>query len=281
MTLYPEQNENKALGELENALKGASALPYNNASHVLNAAGEKPDLRFGGSCLDKLACLRDLMPENLKSGMRVVTSGVRGSITHYAIVVDVEERTFYLDPFLWQEELMEIGENARIEGHAKTLEDIWTLQREPDEPGAIFVVSFCEGVGAESKILVTHKFVSKLDNLPSSSALPLKPDLPSFMMQIPDSENQKFYKLWYIKSNEHLSDIWIADGKTGARRKVTNKVSDEDLRRATVSEIEALLGCSESELCNFFARAAHLEKEIKPLIDDSTNDVPGGQHENI
>ncbi len=272
MELNIGQQERPVLKNTEQALQRASAMPYNNAAQIYETAGEAPDARLGGSCLFKLSVLKKSLPVDAKN-VRFITSMI-GHTTHYAMLVDIDGITYYLDPFLWQKNLLPLS-NGNIR-EVKTLEEGWLLQKEKDEKGALLVLSLVD-TAQKRKRLITHRFTRTLDFLPSSSALPLTPNLPSFMIQIPSFDGQHFYKAWYSKDRQQLDDIWVTDTVSGERTKITRDGVNSELRPSVVRQIEKLLGVSEQELCDYFARAHELEIELSHLIPTSGADMP---HEN-
>lgn len=277
MSLGTENKERALLDEVQNSLQKASQLSYNSASHIYEIAGLVPDPRMGGTCLNKLSKLKDSLPDSLKEKFRIVTSLV-GDTTHYAMLVDLNGITFYLDPFLWQNEPMAITGN-NPDNTVGTLANVFSLNRERDEEGSIFVITLREAnqqQDEQSKVLVTHRFTTELSSLPSSSAIALKPDLATFGMQIPDRDNQKMYKIYYLKQNNHLGDIWVMDGNTGEKTKLPTSKSGKrtELRAQAIKDIERLLGASEQELCQYFAKAHELELQLYELMKNAANDEP-------
>jgi hypothetical protein len=269
----------KSLEAVEHALETASKIPYNNAEHAYTAAGViNPDLKFGGSCLHKLMSLKASLPTEIdESQIKVITSVV-GNTTHYAMVINYGEHDIYLDPFLWQANPMNADKES---AESETLMSIWRIKRQPDQDGQ-FTVSFVENTdGKPENRLITHKFTGELDQLPSPAALPLKPDLPSFMMQIPDQDNQKLYKVWYSKEAKHILDISVTNGKTGEKKRVTRDPSQRKLRAEVVNEVERLTRSTEKEIVEYFAEAHEKEVWLKEHMSDTVSDVPLGHNDNI
>lgn len=253
---------------IEHALLRASRLPYNNAAHIFEAAGMEQDTRMGGSCLMKLRELRKSLPRNASTS--ILTSKVgKGNATHFAMAVDLVDGPYYLDPFLWQSEPMPLNTPG---AQAHTLEDIWTLHREPDKDGVLAVVSLIQSKPAH-KTLMTHEFTGQIAYLPNASTLPLSPQTPSFIMQIPDQRNQLLYKLWYSKQSGGLDNMWIVDGRTGDRRKILKDDDKGDLRQA-FNSIEDLLGVAKDEIDNYFVEARKLELSLGKMMQSSSLEEP-------
>ncbi len=154
----------------------------------------------------------------------------------------------------------------------ETLQKNWILRRGQTEPGSFLSISFVDRI-KESE-MINHQFTNTLDFLPNPSVLPLRPDLPSFMLQLPDNVGEYFYKVWYSKENKQLLDIWEVQASTGERRKIPREGINSNLRAGILEKIENLIGASEQEICDYFARAHDLEIQLSNLLADEGMDVP-------
>jgi hypothetical protein len=251
---------------VEKTLFAVSSIPYNNATSVYETAGLRPDPRMGGSCLFKLTKMQEYLPTG--TSIQVITSQVERT-THFAMLIKLNGNDCYVDPFLWQRQVMFIN-GPHTTNTADTLENMWTLNREPDEAGSKFVVSFRE----KDKPLVVHKFNDVLENIPSSSAIPLRPDLPSYMMQIADPENQLFYRIWYGKNEKNLNDIWVQNGVSGEKTRHRRNGQQEPQRKKAINNIENILHTSEDELVTYFTKAHELEVKLSQSLSQAGIETP-------
>lgn len=247
--------------ELQKQLQRVSRIPYNNAAAAYHAAGISPDLRFGGSCLDKLGEMTANLPSEVEK-MDIISSVV-GKTTHYAMLVEIDGSEYYVDPFLWQSEPLELGGEI---GEVKTLSDNWIIRKEKPEIDELLRIALVDrsklSNGEGERVLITHKFDNKLDELPKPDTLGVKPELPSFYLQVPGLDGSKFYKVWFSKKAKQVADILVSDSTDGSRMKVTTDEQDSELRRKVEKEIEFVMGVSMAELVTYFSRAVDLEQEI-------------------
>lgn len=266
-----EQQAVENIKTVETALRHASSLPYNNASNIYAAAGIETPKSIGGSCLFKLAELRDSLHGSI-SNVEYITAK-DGDIIHYAMLADMGE-TYYFDPFLWQGELMPISGSTKPQ--VETLLGGWIIRREPNEEGSFLKISFMDIHDPEKPtVLKTHRFTDQMSFLPNASTLPIKPDLPSFMIQIPSSDGVHFYKVWYSKKGKKLDDIWVTNTLTGERKKVPVTGTNSELRPGVIKDVESLIGMSQADLCRFFAKAHDLEitlSELRSRHEDAPHD---------
>jgi len=258
MDRTPETNEAVLYKETKEALQKASATPYNNAAAIYHAAGIEPDMRLGGSCLDKLVVLQNALPEEVKQHIRFITSQV-GKTTHFAAIATFGKGEYYLDPFLWQSEPMNLSDNNDIQ--SPTMSGNWVIRRKHLGISPL-TMSFVEVAreGKPEKAVVVHQFLEEIDQLPSMIDLNVRPDLPSYHMQILSLDGRYLYKIWFLKEAGEMGEISVLDGATGVRTRIPPE--DEVLRVVTISDIASSLEVTPQEIKDYFGKAYELEKQL-------------------
>jgi len=254
---YGFENETN-LSRVERALKESARVPYNNATVVYERSGLNPDPRMGGSCLYKLRVLSRLLPDGAQ---QKVIASTAGKTTHYALVAQVDGKEYYLDPFLWQSELLNLEEPAGSE--VDTLYNKWKIKIEESSDDSSLRISLIDTVSGNA--MATHNFTDELSYIPKPSTLLVNQSLPSFMMQFVSKDGNGFYKVWYSKVEEKLADIWATDPITGERKKVTRDGLNSDIRANVVADIEKMLTATEQEIVSYFAKAHELEKKLDTI----------------
>lgn len=250
-------------------LREVSIIPYNNAATIFERSGLEPDPRFGGSCIFKLRHLEDMLPPN---SIHYITSQAKdhGGVTHYASLFQNDKTYYYIDPFLWQKEPLPLdGYNRQA---VATFSNDWEIIEEAYEPEKLLSISLRtkRTLNLPEKTMITHVYdlTAKTLSIPTGNNLIIRPDLPSFLLQVPSPDGIFFYKVWYTKGNSatnmlgFINDIWIHNSETGENLKVAKNSSDINLRKKTISDVEGLLCTTESELCNYFDTAHRLELEL-------------------
>lgn len=265
-----EHQEILLIHDVEQVLQRNSAIPYNNATNVYERAGIDPEVEFGGSCLFKLSKLMNSLPSDVKN-KQIILSEV-GRVTHFAMLADVDNATYYLDPFLWQKTPLKLSshDGTRVE----TIQSGLVIRKEPTQQDSFLSISLIDTSQIETNVLITHNFTKSLDFLPNSAALPITPQLPSYSMQIPDSDRHQIYKVWYLKNEGILGDIWVSDTVTGKKTKVPNNGIHSEMRGTVIQSISSLIGKSEQDINNFFTKARELELTLSQLVESSGVDVP-------
>lgn len=257
-----KENKEEQTRTIESALLLASQTPYNNAAVHYYKRGIVPDSRFGGSCLHKLAVLKNELPTNVS----LRTIATQDKVHHFSALVDSNNQTLYLDPFLWQAAPLILGEQRE----APTIfSNLTIVHKSTDLKTKLPVIDLVANAGTEnSKILKSHSFSRYVDPTPSPETEETKPGLPSF--QIQTHYNGKRLNVWYNKKEKELGDIWEVSGEDGSRKKYSQDDRFSSDRLSVLKTInEALSIDTTKELLDYFHQAAELEKlpgqTVKPF----------------
>lgn len=254
--------------KITEALQNASKLPYTNAAIVYHAAGEVPDPRMGGSCLDKLHHLgRELSTCGIHA--LFVNTNINPTLRHYAARVASERGDLYLDPLLFQAEPLNLifppGSRAStlvLSGQVELDESIHT---------DCFGVSFIRTLNqCEKTRVMSYQFdeTGITDQLPHPSSIKVRPGLPAFQLQIPDPDDGILFKAMFLKANNTFGDIWKQQ-PDGSRVRIKDSQAQNNERRTALGRIADLVGMKSREIVDYLITAGKLEKEMPGYFRDS------------
>lgn len=253
--------------KITEALQNASKLPYTNAAIVYHAAGEVPDPRMGGSCLDKLHHLgRELSFSGIQT--QFINTDVSPTLRHYAARVESERGDLYLDPLIFQAEPLNL--NLPPGSRASTL--VLSGQVELDESihADCFGVSFIRTRNqGENTRVISYQFESsgKNEQLPHPSLIEVRHGLPAFQLQIPDPEDGILFKAMFLKATNTFGDIWKQQ-PDGSRVRIKDSQAQNNERRSALGRIADLVGMKSREIVDYFIVAAEIERKLPTSIRD-------------
>lgn len=268
-----DQPENDVLSVLKSSLRRVSSMPYNTATIVYDAARHDVDVNyFGGSCLDKLKVLKDILSREVLDYSPDLVSVVKGynnsGSDHYAMLFQHENGTYYLDPFLWQES------PVLLKGHTivncvinNTQVDInYSGSVDDLEVKLITQIKGGNGTGDVPMTLISYANFERLAELPEPTQILPCPENPSFSVQAISTNGARTYGCWYVKANRSpgFNTINVKEHNLGRMCTQYRNPREKDPSRQEewaniVAQFEQETGLSYDMLASYCWNAAKLE----------------------